>query len=67
MAFISTSKHLSSLSGTDKSYLWKSKGMSEESITNTSTWDNNFAPNMIIVNLLSKIKFNENSFKQDSL
>ena len=56
--------YLQLFSGTTKVHSWTSEAMSEESIENSSTSDNSFAPKWIDDYTLPELKFNENSLRQ---
>ena len=55
--FISTNKYVKYFSGTNKIYLWKSNGISEESIKNIITSNSNFLPALIDYYQLAVAKF----------
>ena len=41
-------KYFQMLTGTDKIYVWKSKGLSKQRIVNVAISDNNFAPKLTL-------------------
>ena len=47
LAFISANKYIENFRNIQEIFLWKSNGMSEESIKNLYGSDNNFAPTLI--------------------
>ena len=47
LVFISANKYIDFFCGTQEIYLWKPKGISEESIKNLSGSNNTFAPSLI--------------------
>ena len=58
LVFILLNKYFKFFSGTTKIYSWKSNGMSEKSLGNITTADQNFAPTWISSYPLPDIKFN---------
>ena len=67
LVFTPAGKCISTFSTTNKVYLRKSKGMSDERIRHPSASDNSFAPKWIFGYALSEVKFNGNCLKQDSM
>ena len=67
LVLTSTSEYITYFSSNDNIYSWKYKEMSEENINNPSTPDNSFVPKRIFGYPLSKVKFNGNCLKQNSV
>ena len=58
LVLIPAKKYIKYFSGTTKTDLWKSSGMSEENIENITKSDSNFAPTFVDHHLLPHITFN---------
>ena len=58
LVFIPAKKYIKYFSGTTKTDLWKSSGMSEENIENITKSDSNFAPTFVDHHSLPDINLN---------
>ena len=58
LAFIPASKYIKYFTGTTRIESWKSNGMSEEGIENTTKSESNFAPTFVDHYVLPDINFN---------
>ena len=58
LVFIPANKYIRYFHATTQIYLWKSSGMSEESIENITISDSNFAPTFVDHHVLPDINFN---------
>ena len=64
LVFIPATKYINYFSGTTKVDLWKSNGMSEESIENITKSDNSFPPTFVDHYVLTEVKFNVHCLKK---
>ena len=58
LVFIPAIKYIKYFHATTRIYLWKSNGMSEESIENITKSESNFAPTFVDYHILPDISFN---------
>ena len=64
---IPAKKYIKYFSGTTQINSWKSSGMSENNIENTTKSGSNFAPIFVDHHVLHNINFNENCFTNNKI